>query len=283
MTLNEAEIGFIGAGNMAAAMMGALVKAGVSGGKIRATDVSEERLKLVKDLYGVNAAKDNRELFRSCDAVILAVKPQQMKGVLESLAPVAAFSGRKLVLSIAAGVPMALIESILLRGLDKDAAGRLAIVRVMPNTPALVSAGASGMAVNGNVLEADRALARAILETTGIVREFSEDRLNAVTAVSGSGPAYVFFLAEVMMEAAANLGLDPEDGRALVVATLKGASLLLEQGDDSPQELRRRVTSPGGTTQAAFEVLFSAGVKEAFLDAISAAEHRAAVLSGAAG
>lgn len=282
MTLNEVEIGFIGAGNMAAAMMGALVSAGVAGAKIRATDVSAERLKLVGETYGALAAPDNTALFSACDVIVLAVKPQQMKDVLNGLSPVQPFSGRKIVISIAAGVRMELIESILYKGLDDEAKSRLAVVRVMPNTPALVRQGASGMAANASATSEDKALARAVLATTGVVREFPEEMLNAVTAVSGSGPAYVFFLAEVMMEAAANLGLNPEDGRDLVIATLKGSSTLLEQSGESPAELRRKVTSPGGTTQAAFEVLFAAGVKEAFLDALAAADHRAAVLSGAA-
>ncbi len=283
MIPDQVTIGFIGAGNMASAMMGALSSAGVSGTRLKVSDVSEERLAAAAGLYGAGIAPDNRALFAASDAVILAVKPQQMGEVLAGLAPLPDFSGRKLVLSIAAGVRIETIEDRLYAGLSQDARARLPIVRAMPNTPALVRAGACGMAANREASPEDRDLARSSLETTGLVREFPEEDLDAVTAVSGSGPAYVFFLAEVMLEAARNLGLPPEDGRDLVTATLKGASLLLEQSGENPESLRRKVTSPGGTTQAAFEVLFAAGVKEAFLDALAAAAHRARVLSGAAG
>jgi len=269
--------GFIGAGNMAEAIMGAITRTGViSSSMVYASDVNNERLNTLKKTYGISAAADNLKLFSICDIVVLAVKPQHMADVLQQLTSQAEYSvpRRKLIISIAAGVPLAKLESLLYSPLNKGEHENLPIIRVMPNTPALVLAGMSGMTPNRHVLPDDINAARTILEAMGKVIEFKEDDLDAVTALSGSGPAYLFYLAESMIMAGINMGLDPYDASILTNTTLKGAVVLMEEMNESPELLRRRVTSPGGTTEEAFKVLEKKKVKETIAEAIAAAARR---------
>jgi pyrroline-5-carboxylate reductase len=274
--------GFVGAGNMAEAFIGAVTRAGIiSPSMILAGDVNSDRLNLLKKTYGISVADNNFKIFSACDIVVLAVKPQQMPDVLSRIAGHAEYAvdRRKLVISIAAGVTLEKIESFLYPPLGNDASGRLPIVRAMPNTPALVLSGMSGMAPNRNAVPDDVDTARTILEAMGKVIEFREDALDAVTALSGSGPAYVFYLVESMIHAGINLGLDPEDAAILSVTTLKGAAALIEESGESPEILRRRVTSPGGTTEEAFKVLEKNRVKDIIVEAIAAAARRSKELS----
>jgi len=269
--------GFIGAGNMAEAIMGAITRTGViSPSMVYASDINNERLNMLKKNYGISVAADNLKLFSMCDIVLLAVKPQHMADVLQQLTSQTEYSvpRRKLVISIAAGVPLAKLESLLYSPLSKREHENLPIIRVMPNTPALVLAGMSGMTPNRHVLPDDINAARTILEAMGKVIEFKEDDLDAVTALSGSGPAYLFYLAESMIMAGINLGLDPYDASILTNTTLKGAVVLMEEMNESPELLRRRVTSPGGTTEEAFKVLEKKKVKESIAEAIAAAARR---------
>jgi len=269
--------GFIGAGNMAEAIMGAITRTGViSPSMVYASDINNERLNMLKKNYGISVAADNLKLFSMCDIVVLAVKPQHMADVLQQLTSQAEYGvpRRKLVISIAAGVPLAKLESLLYSPLNKGEHENLPIIRVMPNTPALVLAGMSGMTPNRHVLPDDINAARTILEAMGKVIEFKEDDLDAVTALSGSGPAYLFYLAESMIMAGINLGLDPYDASILTNTTLKGAVVLMEEMNESPELLRRRVTSPGGTTEEAFKVLEKKKVKESIAEAIAAAARR---------
>lgn len=269
--------GFIGAGNMAEAIMGAITRTGIiSPSMVYASDVNNERLNTLKKNYGISVAADNLKLFSMCDIVVLAVKPQQMADVLQQLTSQSEYSvpRRKLVISIAAGVPLSKLENLLYSPLSKGENENLPIIRVMPNTPALVLAGMSGMTPNRHALPDDINAARTILEAMGKVIEFKEDDLDAVTALSGSGPAYLFYLAESMIMAGINLGLDPDDASILTSTTLKGAVILMEEMNESPELLRRRVTSPGGTTEEAFKVLEKKKVKEAIAEAIAAAARR---------
>jgi len=269
--------GFIGAGNMAEAVIGAITRTGViPSSMVYASDVNTERLNTLKKTYSILVAADNLKLFSMCDIVVLAVKPQQMTDVLQQLTSHNEYSvpRRKLVISIAAGVPLSKLESLLYSPLSKGESENLPIIRVMPNTPALVLAGMSGMTPNRHVLPDDINAARTILEAMGKVIEFKEDDLDAVTALSGSGPAYLFYLAESMIQAGINLGLDPYDAAILTNTTLKGSVVLMEEMNESPELLRRRVTSPGGTTEEAFRVLEKKKVKEAIAEAIAAAARR---------
>jgi pyrroline-5-carboxylate reductase len=163
--------------------------------------------------------------------------------------------------------------------LDEAARKRLAIIRVMPNTPALVLEGMSGMTPNPNAGEQEIAITRKILEAMGRVVEFKEQDMDAVTALSGSGPAYVFYLIESMVAAGIHVGLNPEDAEVLSLQTMKGALKLMLEGNESPEQLRRKVTSPGGTTEAAFHVFEKHRVKQHIVDAIAAATRRSKELS----
>lgn len=279
-------IGFIGGGNMGEAMIGALTRTGVFAPEaVRVADASAERLEYLRETYGIRPAANNAEAFRESDAVVLAVKPQQMDAVLGEIAGAADYrSGtgperRKLLISIAAGIPIARIENLLYRSLDVAGRERLAIVRVMPNTPSLVGAGMSGMSANRHATEADVAAARKILAAMGRVMEFREPDLDAVTGVSGSGPAYVFYLAEAMAEGGVAAGLEPSAAAELALATIEGAARLMRERGESPAELRRKVTSPGGTTEAALKVMEDNGVRRRIAEAIGAATRRAGELS----
>ena len=270
---------------MAEAIMGALIGSGISQpSHLQASDVSPERRKYLEKTYGITTADNNRDVFMASNVIILAVKPQVIDTVLTELEDILAekkgTEARKLIISVAAGIPIKKIEDRLYARLDAAAAAELPIVRVMPNTPALVMAGMNGMSVNRNVTADDRNIAITILAATGIVMEFNEEALNAVTAVSGSGPAYVFYLVEAMIEAGVSLGLTSDESSTLTLQTLKGAAKLLEERQEPAGELRRKVTSPGGTTAAAITVMENGKVKEHIIAAMEAACRRAHELSG---
>ncbi len=280
--MKDRKIGFIGGGNMGEAIIGALLGSRIFPEKnIMVSDASDERLKYMESSYGVVAGRDNRRLFLECDTVVLAVKPQQMPEVLGDIAQTSGFGGgkRTLVISIAAGFPLRKIEALLYAGLNRDERRAMPIIRVMPNTPALVLAGMSGMSPNRHAGEDDIRTAMEILKAMGEVIVFEEDKLDAVTALSGSGPAYVFYLIEAMTEAGVAAGLDPRDAAALTIGTIDGAVRLILAKQESPASLRRKVTSPGGTTEAAVNVLEKNNVRGHFIDAILAAARRAEELS----
>ena len=277
MSKLKQKIGFIGAGNMGEAFVGAIIKSDIfSPSMIYVSDINEQRLDIFRSDYGVSAMNDNFKLFSECDVVILAVKPQQIDQVLSQIAKQGGYNipDRKLIVSIAAGIPLRKIEDLLYAPLDEKFRERLPIIRVMPNTPALVLAGMSGMSTNRYATAEDVRIIRTILEAMGRVIEFKEEDLDAVTALSGSGPAYVFYLIESMIEGGINVGLDPGDAAVLTITTLKGAIALMEEQNESPEVLRRIVTSPGGTTEAAFKVLENNRVKQNIIEAIAAAAKR---------
>lgn len=256
-------LAIIGAGNMAEALLrGALAAKLLKPKQVTASDPSPERRRLFEGMK-VAVTHDNREAVRSADVVVLAVKPQQLGAVL---ADVADLAEGKLFVSIVAGAPASRIHGALRTGAR--------IVRTMPNTPLLVGMGATAIAAGPGATPEDLALARALFGASGVVLELPEPLIDAVTAVSGSGPAYFFYLAEAMIAAARAEGLPEADASKLVAATLRGAGELLAKSGEAPEVLRRKVTSPGGTTAAAVEVLDSAGVGGKMVEAVRRAAAR---------
>lgn len=266
-------ITFIGAGNMARSLIVGLLQdqANVS---LRVADPDQNQLDAIRRHWpDVLATTDNQQAMLDADVVVLAVKPQVMCEVAESLRDIAQ-RGRPLFVSIAAGIRE--------QALNRWLGGNLPIVRCMPNTPALVQAGATGLFANEHTSEEQRSLAESILRAVGITLWFEEEnKLDAVTAISGSGPAYFFLVMEAMQAAAEKLGLKAEDAHLLIVQTALGAARLALESNDPPAELRRKVTSKGGTTAAALQVLNDGGLVELFDQALKAAENRSRELAAA--
>ena len=261
--LSGKRIGFMGAGNMAEALARALLAAGLPPESISASDVAEARRKLFSESLHVAVTNDNRQVLAKSDVVIFAVKPQNMP---ELLAIISGPPHGTLFISICAGVSTAFIE--------KELGGAPHVIRAMPNTPMLVGAGAAAVAKGKYATDDDLAVARAIFECAAKVTVVTEPLTDAVTAVSGSGPAYFFYLVEAMVDAGVKLGLTKDQALALARQTAFGAGKLLATSPDSPEELRRKVTSPGGTTFAAITKLDEAAVKAAIIRAIEAAAAR---------
>jgi pyrroline-5-carboxylate reductase len=266
-------IGFVGSGNMAEALIKGIVAAKMySPENVFISDIRAERLELIADRYGATAVESNAELAGKVETLVLSIKPQNMTDALESIKDVV--GGVSLVISIAAGIKVAKIAAAL---------GDIAIVRVMPNTPALIGEGASALFANekakpllDNAMEIFSAVGKAVVvEDEGLI--------DAVTAVSGSGPAYYFLLMEEMIKAGVKLGLSENVAKDLVLQTAKGAGLLAVEADknnESPAELRRKVTSPGGTTEAALKTLAENDFSRLITDALTAARDRSRELSG---
>ena len=269
--LQNPSIAFIGGGNMARSLIGGLLARGTDAATIRVAEpLAESRDALARD-FGVRVFADAGEAVAGAGVWLFAVKPQVMRGVCEALAD-EAVSTHPLVVSIAAGITSAQ----LVRWLGGDAR----VVRAMPNTPALLGAGVTGLFANADVDANGRATAERLLSTAGATVWIGDEALmDAVTAVSGSGPAYVFLLAEAMQAAGQARGLPADVARTLTLQTVLGAARMLTEGDADARELRRRVTSPGGTTQAAIET-FEAGGLRALVDAaIANATERGRTLS----
>jgi pyrroline-5-carboxylate reductase len=259
-------IAFIGGGNMARSLIGGLVARGRPAGTLQVAEpVPALREALAAD-FGVKTFATAADAGLGAGTWVLAVKPQVLREVCEALAPIARVQ-RPLVVSIAAGITTAQI--------DRWLGGGQAVVRTMPNTPALLGAGATGLYANAAVAAGQREAAESLMQATGITAWIPDEALmDAVTAVSGSGPAYVFLLAEAMQAAGEAQGLAPDTARRLVTQTLLGAARMLDESSEDAAALRRRVTSPGGTTQAAIEC-FQAGGLGALVDqAIAAATRR---------
>jgi len=266
-------IGFIGSGNMAEALIKGVITAKVYAPEnVFISDIRAERLKLLAKKYGAVGCEKNSDLAAKVQILILSVKPQNMTEALESIKN--KIGKVKLVISIAAGIKVAKIAAVL---------GDIAIVRVMPNTPALIGEGASALFANKSAKPMLKK-ALAIFSSVGkaVVVE-DEDLIDAVTAVSGSGPAYYFLLMEEMVKAGAGLGLPEDVAKDLVLQTAKGAGLLASEADkngESPAELRKKVTSPGGTTEAALKVFAANNFTRLITDALTAACNRSKELSG---
>jgi pyrroline-5-carboxylate reductase len=261
-------IAFIGGGNMAAAILGGLIARGWEPSQITVVDPNADQRDRLASEHGVHTTDDVANA-AAADIIVLSVKPQVVSAVAKQIQ--ADLTG-KLILSIAAGVTIASLECLF---------GPVAIARTMPNTPALLGLGATGLYVNNHATGAHRAAAKAIIEAFGIcVTVESEDLLDAVTAVSGSGPAYYFLMIEEMIRAGTTLGLTPEDAKALTLQTALGAATMATQGD-APEELRARVTSPNGTTHAAIVSMQENGFGGVIAKAMTACRDRAVELGKA--
>ncbi len=265
--MDTPEIAFVGAGNMAGSIIGGLLESGYPASHIRAADPFPQGLERLRARAPIRTTGDNAEAVRGADVVILAVKPQVMAQVCTDLAPVLSGSGA-LVISIAAGIS---IDS-LLGWLGRETP----IVRCMPNTPALLGCGATGLYATESVSAEQRAHAARILEAVGIVEWVpAEADLDAVIAVSGSGPAYFFLFMEAMIDEGTRMGLDRETATRLAQQTALGAARMALEDEADLVELRRRVTSPGGTTQAAIASFEAAGLRQTVENAMQAAVDRA--------
>ena len=268
-------IAFIGGGNMTRAIVGGLIDSGADPATISISEPLEAaRVQLGEDFPGVQIDADNSAVAASADCVVLSVKPQVLEAVCRDLAPVVQ-SGGPLVVSIAAGT----------LGSDIDAwlGGDLSVVRVMPNQPALLRMGVSGLHANDKATLEERQRAIEIMQAVGSVVEVeTEADIDAVTAVSGSGPAYFFLFIDQLAATGVDLGLDADAARLLAIETARGAAELAAQTDASMSELIARVRSPGGTTAAALDSLEGADVRGIFAAAITAARDRAVELADAA-
>ena len=269
--MSNPNIAFIGAGNMASSIIGGLVAKGFAAEAIIASDPYTESLNKLANIAPVRTTDDNHRAIAAADVVVLAVKPQLMKPILEDLAS-SAQQNKPLFISIAAG-----IES---RSLNKWLGGNMPIVRCMPNTPALVQTGATALFANAQVSDEQRQLADQILSAVGIALWVDDEKqLDAVTAVSGSGPAYFFMVMEAMQAAGEQLGLSADTAKQLTLQTALGAAKMAIASDVDTAELRRRVTSPGGTTEQAIKVFEEEGLRELFNKALTACSGRSEELA----
>jgi pyrroline-5-carboxylate reductase len=255
---------FIGGGNMASALIGGLIGQGWSAGHVCVVEIAEDARRALSQRYGVAVGAQPPQPIPGDAVVLLAIKPQQMRQAAQALRPHLA---GQLVVTIAAGIRT--------RDLSRWLGGHQRLVRVMPNTPALLRAGVSALFAMAGVDAPDRQCAESILAAVGPTLWVErEELMDAVTAVSGSGPAYVFYFMEALMQAGRELGLSEAAARVLTLETFHGAALLARQGDEPPAVLRERVTSKGGTTERALRVLEEQGVRERLVDAVKQAAAR---------
>jgi pyrroline-5-carboxylate reductase len=264
-------IGFIGGGNMASSLISGLIASGHSPRQLWVSDINEETLKSLADNLDVNTSSSNDEVITKSDVVVFAVKPQVLGEVAKKAAELIQ-QKQNLVVSIAAGISQ--------KSLSYWLGGNTAIVRCMPNTPALVLTGATALHANDRVSAEQRDLAENIMRSVGIALWVeNESEIDAVTAVSGSGPAYFFLLMEAMEKTAVDLGLNLATARLLVQQTALGAAKIALESSESPEQLRQRVTSPGGTTEKAIETFQQGGFTELVSKAIQAAQNRSIEMS----
>lgn len=270
--MSVGRVAVLGGGVMGEALAGAVLRAGVRTSDVVVAEKAPTRAREVADRLGVATTADVAEAVAGAAVVLVAVKPQDVAAALTAAAP--ALDADALVISVAAGLPIAFYEARLPAGTP--------VVRVMPNTPALVGKGASGLAGGTAAQAGHLATARELLAPTGLVLEVPERHLDAVTAVSGSGPAYVFYLVDALAEAGVLLGLPRAQALELAMATFEGAAALLVSSGEHPVVLRERVSSPGGTTVAALAELDAHGVRAAMIAAAQAARDRSRELAAEA-
>ena len=269
--LDNKKISFIGGGNMAQALISGLVSCGVKPSLITVADPSSEAREQLaaKGLNTVDPTADAKAAVIGADIVVLAVKPQVMKAVVSGFADVL---DKQLVISVAAGLSTALLSNML--------GGYSNIVRAMPNTPAMIQMGATGLYGTDDISAEQKQLATAVMQASGLVMWVDkEEHMHAVTAVSGSAPAYMFYFIESMVDGAVALGLDKEQASALAMQTMLGAAKMAMNSEDAPAELRRKVTSPNGTTQAAVESMQANDIGGQIVEAMQACYDRSQALS----
>jgi pyrroline-5-carboxylate reductase len=265
------QIGFIGGGNMASSLIGGLVSNDYPADKITVADLDADKLRYLNETFGVNTTLDSNSLVLQSDIVVLAVKPQHMQSVADSIAA-SAQQKKPVLVSIAAGIRIAALERWL--------GGDLAVVRCMPNTPALVKTGATGLFANAQVGVEQKDQVESLMRAVGVaVWVAKEGDLDTVTALSGSGPAYFFMVMEALEAAAVDAGLDQKTAQLLTQETALGAAKMALESTESAAVLRQRVTSPGGTTERAIEVLEEQGLRAILQQALSAAKERSVELS----
>lgn len=271
---NTPTIGFIGAGNMAYALVSGLINHGHAPEHLAMSDTNAELLSLRQEEFSLKVFKDNQQLVEHCDVIVLAVKPQALSDVCRQIADTVRED--QLLVSIAAGVHIHDIDRWLNKGKS--------IVRTMPNTPSLLGRGITGLFANEQTSDTQQDIAQTIMHAVGkTLWVETEDLLDAVTAVSGSGPAYFFLMIESMTKAGESLGLDHNAAELLSIETALGAALMASESADTPRELRKKVTSPNGTTQAAIESLQDQNFEAVVSHALSAAYHRAGELGAELG
>lgn len=264
--LADQTIGFIGAGNMAEALIRGLVRGNhIEAARVMASAPRLDRRDELKRGYGIVVTADNREVARGCQIVVLSVKPQIMDKVLREIGD--QLKPGALVISVAAGVDCETIESAF--------GDNVRVVRAMPNTPALVGAGATAISAGRHASEADLATARAIFDAVGIVVALDESHLDAVTGLSGSGPAYIFLILEALADAGVKVGLSRRDAQRLAAQTVMGSAKLLLETDEHPGKLKDMVTSPGGTAIAGLHTLEQGGLRTTLINAVETATKRA--------
>ena len=262
------KIGFVGAGQMATALARGIVTAGMAAAKnIIAADISKEALERFAGAVGASSADDNRQVAKAADVIFLAVKPNHMAGVFDDIRSDVA---GKLVVSIAAGVRLDTLSA----GLGDDTR----LVRVMPNTPCLVGRGASGYCLGRRAGESDGRLVKQLLSASGVAFEVPEKLLDAVTGLSGSGPAFVYLMIEALSDGGVSMGLPRQVATALAAQTVRGAAEVVIETGQHPGQLKDAVTSPGGTTIAGLHELEMGGVRAALMSAVQAAAERSVEL-----
>jgi len=269
--LKGKKVGFIGGGKMGGVLAGGIVSHRlVPASHVIVADVVKERLDELAKTYGIVVTQDNKRVARETDILVLAVKPQNMGEVLAELAPVVGKS--HLVISIAAGIPIKFIEERLKKGVR--------VIRAMPNTPALIGEGMAALAGSATATQTDLAQARQIFDSVGLTVVVKEELMNAVTGLSGSGPAYGFIIIEALSDAGVRMGLSRDIALKLAAQTMLGAAKLCLKGDKHPGELKDMVTSPAGTTIAGIKALEEGKIRATLMAAVEAATLRAKELGG---
>lgn len=272
--LKNKKIGFIGGGNMAEAVIkGMLSSSLVKGTHIFVSEPNPDRQTFLASEYKIKAVKDNLELAKKSDVLIVAVKPQIIREVLSDIA--SQVDAKKLVVSVAAGVPVSQIEEALGPGKKK----KLSVVRAMPNTPAVVQEGVTAITAGKGVSKLDLRISREIFQAVGRTVEVPEDQIDAVTGLSGSGPAYIFMVLEALSDAGVKMGLSRDVANELTVQTVLGSAMLARETGTSPGELKNQVASPGGTTIAGLHELEKGSLRAVLMNAVEKATLRSKELA----
>lgn len=269
MSTTGKKIGFIGTGNMATALIKGIIKSDLYPPEmIKTSDIDTDKTKKINENYNVEGMLSNRDLVKTCDIIILSVKPQVINAVFKDIK--GEIRNDHVVISIAAGIKIAMIQSFL----GKD----VPVIRIMPNTPALIQKGVSAIAASKNATDDQVSVALDIFNSVGTAFSIEEEMMDAVTALSGSGPGFIFKIMECFVEAAENQGFDSDTALEMVIRTFLGSAILAEKSELSLSELRRMVTSPGGTTEAGLKYLDTNKIKDIIDGTIEAATKRSVEL-----